>query len=165
MTENFIQLKKDNIIRVGIKDQFGNDTGKTLDFDMDDVELPLRYQQLLEEHNKNFKNLRHKFMMIDKRQDVKGKKLLSKNEEDKVKALNEYFKLDMKALDLFLGEGKTQMILDIMGRKPYWNMFEDIGEAISPILEKVFQENMDTTDEKIVEKYKEMIKDQEDILK
>lgn len=152
MTDNFIQLKKDNIIRFGIKDQFGNDTGKQLEFDLDDIELPLRYQELLDMHKKNVGSLQHQFVMIDKRQDVKGKKLLSKNEEDKIKAVNEFFKKDMKALDLFLGEDKTQMLLDIMGRKPYWNMFEDIGEALEPIVE-IFKLNAEETDKKIVEKY------------
>jgi len=151
--EDFIQLKKDNIIRIGIKDQNGKDTGKMLEFDMQDIELPLRYQELLEEHKKNVNYVRHQFMIIDKKEDIKGKKILSKNEEEKLKILVEYYKREMTALDLFLGEGKTQMILDIMGRKPYFSMFDDIAEALEPIA-PIFEKNLEETQKTIKEKYK-----------
>ena len=32
---DFIQLKKDNIIRIGIQDYNGNDTGNHLEFDLE----------------------------------------------------------------------------------------------------------------------------------
>ena len=35
--ENFIQLKKDSILKIGIKDNEGNDTGEHLEFDMEDI--------------------------------------------------------------------------------------------------------------------------------
>ena len=150
--EDFIQLKKDNLVRIGIKDQYGNDTGKKLVFDIQDIELPLRYQDMLERHKKNVNYVEHQFLIINKREDVKGKKLLSKNEEEKIKVLNEFYKRDMEALDLFLGEGNTQMILDIMGRKPYWTMFDDIGEALKPIT-PILEKNLQETDEMIKKKY------------
>jgi hypothetical protein len=59
---------------------------------------------------------------------------------------------EMKALDLFIGEGKTQMLLDLMGRKPYLTMYNDIGRILQPILPKIKQ-NKDTIAEKIKEKY------------
>lgn len=151
--EDFIHLKKNNLIRIGIKDQDGNDTGKFLTFDLEDIELPLRYQNMFEEHKKNQSYARHQFIIIDKREDVNGKKLLSRNEEEKIKVINEFYKREMQALDMFLGEGKTQMILDIMGRRPYLTMFDDIGEAIEPI-SKILEKNMKTTEDMIKEKYK-----------
>lgn len=151
--EDFIHLKKNNLIRIGIKDQDGNDTGKFLTFDLEDIELPLRYQNMFEEHKKNQSYARHQFIIIDKREDVNGKKLLSRNEEEKIKVINEFYKREMQALDMFLGEGKTQMILDIMGRRPYLTMFDDIGEAIEPISE-ILEKNMKTTEDMIKEKYK-----------
>lgn len=154
---DFIQLKKDNLVHITIKDQFGNDTGKELVFDLEDIELPLKYQQMLEEHEKNIKYVRNQFIIIEKREDIKGKKLLSKNEEDKIKILKEFYIREMQALDLFLGEGSTQMILDIMKRKPYLTMFDDIGEALTPI-EKIFNQNIELTEKTIKEKYK--IKDE-----
>ena len=43
----------------------------------------------------------------------------------------------MESLDLFLGKGATQMILDINGYEPYYSMFDDIVELIKPILPKI----------------------------
>lgn len=151
--EDFIQLKKDNIVRIGIKDQYGKDTGEHLEFDLEDVEMPLRYQECLELHKKNQKYVEHQFIIIDKKEDVKGKKLLSKNEEEKIKVLNEFYKREMQALDLFLGEGKTQTILNIMKRRPYINMVDDIVEAIKPIL-PILKKNSELSIQKIRDKYK-----------
>ena len=83
MTDNTIQLKKSDILRLNIKDEEGNDTGEYLEFDLEDIELPLKYQDLIEKDKKNKELIRNQFIIIEKRQDVKGKKLLSKNEEDK----------------------------------------------------------------------------------
>jgi len=151
--EDFIQLKKDNVIRIGIKNYKGEDTGEILEFDLEDIELPLRYQNLIEQHKKNVSYVEHQFVIIDKREDVKGKKLLSRNQEEKIKVLNEFFKREMDVLDMFLGEGKTQMILNIMGRKPYLEMFDDIAEALQPIL-PIFEKVYEDTDKKIKDKYK-----------
>ena len=98
MTENFIQLKKSDVLRLGIKDENGKDTGEYLEFDLEDIELPLKYQELIEKDKKNKENLRNQILIIDKRQDIKGKKLLSKNEEDKIKALNEFFNKEVEII-------------------------------------------------------------------
>ena len=58
----------------------------------------------------------------------------------------------MKALDLFIGEGKTQMILDLMGRKPYLTMYDDIGRLIEPILPQL-KINVESIKDKIKTKY------------
>ena len=42
---DFIQLKKDNILRIGIKDTEGNDTGEHLEFDLEDIEFPLKINE------------------------------------------------------------------------------------------------------------------------
>ena len=39
---NFIKLKKDSILRIGIKDANGVDTGEHFEFDLEDIEFPLR---------------------------------------------------------------------------------------------------------------------------
>lgn len=151
-TENFIQLEKDNVLRIGIKDSNGNDTGKYLSFDLEDITLPLKLNDCEDMHHKNISDLRKKFIIIDKRQDVKGKKLLSKNEEEKIKALDEYYHNEMKALDLFIGKGKTQMILDLMERNPYYSMYEDISKLLEPILPKL-KMNVDSIKKQIINKY------------
>ena len=150
--ESFIQLKKDNVFRVGILDKEGNDTGKCLEFDLEDIELPTRLCESQEMHERNMKYLKDQLIIINKREDHKGKKLLSKNEEEKIKMYQKVFKDEMKALDLFLGEGKTQMILDLMGRKPYHSMYQDISEMIKPLMPKL-EENFNIIKDKIQKKY------------
>lgn len=150
--ESFIQLKKDNVIRIGIKDSEGNDTGKYLSFDLEDITLPLKLSDCEEMHRKNIIYLRDTFIIIDKKEDHKGKKILSWKEEEKIKALNLYYKKEMQALDLFIGEGKTQMILDLMGRNPYYSMYDDISEILNPILPKL-KMNADSIKKQIMTKY------------
>lgn len=151
MKDNFIQLNKDNILRLGIKTADGQDTGEVLEFDLEDIELPLRYQELLEQQKKNSQHLKNQFLMIDKRQDVKGKKLMSKNEEDKVKALNEFYKKEAEVLNMFLGERGVEKLLN--GRKLGWTSLEEIYKIISDQIAPHLQVNMDTIKEKIKNKY------------
>ena len=149
--ENFIQLKKDNIIRIGIKDSKGNDTGEHLEFDLEDIELPLKYQECIEMHKKNVKFLKTQFIIINKKEDHKGKKLLSYNEEEKIKAVSEFYKKEIEALDLFLGEGGTLKLLN--GRQPYYSMYDDINEMLEPVL-PIIKKGFDSIENKIKDKYK-----------
>ena len=82
MTDNFIQLSKSDVLRLNIRTEDGKETGVYLEFDLEDIELPLRYQELTEKDKKNKEALRNLFIIIDKRQDVKGKKFrkITKNE-------------------------------------------------------------------------------------
>lgn len=148
--ENFIQLKKDNILRIGIKTADGKETGEHLEFDMEDIELPLRLNQSELEHKKNLQNLKMQIMVIDKKQDKKGKQMLSWKEEEKIKAFRDFYNKEMKALDLFLGEGGTLKLLN--GRKPYYSMYEDIGEIIAPIM-PLIKQRTDNIISNIKEKY------------
>jgi hypothetical protein len=150
--ESFIQLEKSNVFIVKIKNSDGEDTGKQLEFDLEDMELFLRLNECDEAHKRNMKYLKDQFMIIDKKQDHKGKKLLSWKEEEKLKVLQKVYKDEMDALDLFIGKGKTQMILDLMGRKPYFTMYDDIGKLIEPILPKL-KINVEGIKEKITKKY------------
>jgi hypothetical protein len=149
---DFIQLKKDNILRIGIKDTEGNDTGEHLEFDLEDIELPLKLNESEMKHRKNYEYLRNQFVIIDKKEDKKGKFMLSWREEEKVKALQEFYKREMEAMDLFLGEGATNKLLN--GRKPYYSMYDDIMDIIEPIMPKL-EVNADNIINKIKNKYSE----------
>ena len=133
--ENFIQLKKDNILRFGIKTSDGVDTGEHLEFDLEDIELPLRINQCEAQHRKNLEYLKMQFTIIDKKEDRKGKFVLTWREEEKLKVLQEFYKREMDALDLFLGENGTKKLLN--GRKPYVTMYQDINEMLEPIMPKL----------------------------
>ena len=145
-----IQLKKDNILRIGIKDSQGNDTGEHLEFDMEDIELPLRLNQCEAQHKKNLEFLKMQFIIIDKKEDKKGKYLLSLKEEEKIKVLQEFYKREAEALDLFLGKDGTKKLLN--GRNPYYSMYEDINEMLEPIMPKL-QLRVENITEKIKQKY------------
>ena len=147
---DFIQIKKSNIVKIGIKDEKGVDTGEHLEFDMESVDLPLRLNQCEAQHRKNLETLRGQFLVIDKKEDKKGKFILSWKEEEKLKVLQEFYKREMEALDLFLGEGGTKKLLN--GRIPYYSMFDDISEMLEPILPKL-KLSADSIVEKIKEKY------------
>lgn len=147
---DFIQLKKDNIVRLGIKDSNGNDTGEHLEFDMEDIELPLKINQCEIQHRKNLEYVRNQFVIINKKEDKKGKYLLSWREEEKLKILQEFYKREMEALDLFLGKDGTKKLLN--GRNPYYSMYEDINEIIEPHLPKL-KLSADSIAKKIKEKY------------
>ncbi len=161
MKDNFIQLNKDNVLRLGIKTADGVDTGEYLEFDLEDIELPLKYQDLLEQEKKNRQNLKNQIMIIEKRQDVKGKKLMSKNEEDKIKAINEFYKKEVEVLDGFLGERGVDKLLN--GRKIGWTTLEEIDELITKQIAPYLKDNMISIEDKIKNKYGH--KEETDVLK
>ena len=160
--ENFIQLKKDNILKIGIKDSDGNDTGEHLEFDLEDINLPLRLNDCDEKHRKNLEFLRNQFIIIDKKEDKKGKKILSWKEEEKLKALKNFYVEEEKALDLFLGQGGTRKLLN--GRNPYYSMYEDINDMLEPIMPKL-KLRADDIANRIKEKYTNKMNDDKNVLK
>ena len=147
---DFIQLKKDNILRIGIRNAEGKETGEHLEFDLEDIELPLRLNECEAKHRKNLENLRNQFIVIEKKEDKKGKFMLSWREEEKIKALQEFYKREMEALDLFLGKDGTKKLLN--GRNPYYSMYEDISEILEPIKPKL-KANANDIINKIKNKY------------
>ena len=153
MTDNSIQFKRENVLKLKLKNEIGEDTGEYLEFDLEDIELPLRYQQALEEHKKNYNSLKNQLLIISKKEDHTGKKFLSSNQEASLIALSEFYKKEIKIMDLILGEGKTQMILDkVMRRKPYLTMFNDIMESIEEVSD-LFNVGYSSIEDKIKEKY------------
>lgn len=159
--ENFIQLKKDNILKIGIKTFDGIATGEYLEFDLEDIDLALRLNECEKRHRNNIKNLKYQYIIIDKKQDKKGKNLVSWKEEEKLKALKKFYEEEEKALDLFLGKNGTKKILN--GRKPYYSMYEDISEILEPILPKL-KIRVDDITVKIEEKYSK-INNESNVLK
>lgn len=146
-----IRLKESNVLKFGIKDANGKDTGNYLEFDLEDIELPLRYQELIEEDKKNRAYLKNQFTIIDKRQDHKGKKLLSANEEEKIKVLNVFYKKQEQIYDMFLGEGGVKKILN--GRRLGLSTFDEIDEIIEKYITPKLKVNADEIKKKIMNKY------------
>ena len=153
MTDNFVQLKKDNIIRLGIKDSEGNDTGNSLEFDFEDASLFLRYNEMLEKEKKNRIWLNNQFLIIDRKQDHKGKKLLSSNEQAKLESVNEFFNREKEVFDMFLGEGGVDKLLN--GRKIGWTSLTEISDIITNQIAPYFDKSMENITKKVKELYKD----------
>lgn len=159
--KDYIQLEKRDIFKLGIKDENGNvkldEYGNEIfiEFDFEDIELPLKYNKCEFLCKKAYQDLKFDYMIIDKRQDVKGKMLLSKNQEDKIKAQNKYYYAMEDAMNLFLGENGVEKIF---GKRRYLTMFDDLNTALEPILPKL-KVNLNKIDDKIKNKYKDVEKD------
>lgn len=162
MTDNFIQLNKSDTLKLGIKDSDGNPTGEYLEFDLEDIELPLKYQELIEEDKKATRYLRDNLIAIDKKQDVKGKKILSKNQEDKIRLFNEYYRKEEQILNGFLGENGVSKLLG--GRKLGWTSLDEIGKIIKEQIEPHLNVNMDNITKKVKAKYGNLTNDGGDTL-
>ena len=149
---NEIKLSKSNVIRLKITTDTGEDTGEYLEFDLEDIELSLRYQEMIERDKKNRDWLQKEFVIINKRQDVRGKKLLSKNEEDKLKAIKKFCDEEVEIYNMFLGENGVQKLLN--GRKLGWTSLQEIDEIITNQIIPYFDKTAQDIEKKIIEKYK-----------
>lgn len=148
----YLQLEKNNVVKARIRDIEGNDTDCVLEFDIEDIEMPLKVSKCEFEHKKNIQWLRNQFVIINKKQD-KNEGYLTRNERLKLNAFNEFYKKEMDNMDLIIGEGKTKEILKAMKRKPYYSMYDDINKLLEPILPRL-QQTTDDIIKKIEEKYK-----------
>lgn len=132
--KDFIQIEERNVLKFGIKNAKGEDTGLVLKFDLQDIELPLRISKCEAMHRKNVSVLRQMVQALEKQEDKKGKYLLSWKEEEKIKILKDFYKKEEETIELIIGEGMVKKILDALDRKPYYDMFDDIIEGIEPVL-------------------------------
>lgn len=121
---NSLRIEKKNIYTIEV-----NDNGETIEFDLGDIELPFKLQRAYDGIKNAQTQLKGKIAIIEKQQDRKDNKhLLSKNEEELLKAWKKAF-IDMrKAMDEFLGEGGCQKIF---GDSNYLEMFDDLFDELS----------------------------------
>ena len=151
MIDNTIQkigLKNENLLKLEIVDEKGNSTGEFLEFDLEDIELPFKYQEIIERLKKSRQNLKNQFTIIEKKQDHKGKKLMSSNEEEKLRSLNNFYNEQVEIYNIFLGENGVQKLLN--GRKLRWTTLSEIDELI----EKQIAPQLDLTMKDITKKIK-----------
>lgn len=161
-SDNTIQLKKKDIVKFNILDEDGIDTGEQLVFDMGDVDLPIRLQELVEQDKLNRANLKNKFLVIEKKQDHKGKKLLSSNEEERIKAIKDFLEEEIKVYNMFLGENGVQKLL--YGRKLSWDTLTEIDEIISSVILPKLDISTDNMIKRVKEKYSSAIAKEENVI-
>ena len=121
---NKLRIEKRDIYTIEV-----NDNGDTIEFDLSDIELPFKLQRAYDGIKNAQTQLKGKIAIIEKQQDRKDKKhLMSKNEEEMLKAWRQAF-IDMrKAMDEFLGENGCQKIF---GDSNYLEMFDDLFNEFS----------------------------------
>ena len=156
MEQKQIKLKDDDTLRLEIVDSNGVSTGDYLEFQLEDIELPFKYQEIIERLKKSRQNLKNQFAIIEKKQDHKGKKLMSSNEEEKLKALNNFYKEQVDIYNVFLGENGVQKLLN--GRKLRWTTLSEIDELI----EKQIAPQLDLTMADITKKIKSKYSNKKD---
>lgn len=164
MTEdNIIKLNKKDTLRLKIETSDGEDTGEFLEFDLEDVELPLIYQELIEKDKKNKERLKNELKILEKREDVKGKKLLSRNQEDEIRLLNDFFNREKEIYNMFLGKRGVEKLLN--GRKLGWTSLQEIDEIIEKQIAPYLDLSMTKIQDKIKEKYNQAVKTNDKVLK
>ena len=162
-SEKIIKLKKNNVLKLEIETEEGIKTGEYLKFDLEDIELPLKYAELIEEDKKNKKWLRDEQLIIDKRQDVQVKgELMSKNTIDKFKALETFFKKEVEIYNGFLGERGVEKLLN--GQKLGWTSLEMVDEIIEEQIVPHLDLTLKNINEKVKEKYGKAVGRQQRVL-
>ena len=157
-SNNYIQLEDNSdVLRLGIKDSKGNDTGEYLEFDLEDIELPLRYQEIIERDKKNRMELQNQLIIIEKKQDHKGKKLFSANEEAKIKAFRDFYRKEEEVYNMFLGKDGVKKLLN--GRSLNWGALDAIDSIIEKQIMPHIKINAETIKEKIKNKYGNKVSD------
>ena len=152
MEDNYIQLKKDNVLKLGIRDAEGNDTGNFLEFDLEDIELPIRMQQMAEKDKANRIDTQNKLKILAKKKDYKKKnEMLSFKQKEEIKILQEFYKKEVEIYNMFLGENGVEKLLN--GRKLNWSALDEIDEIIEKAILPKLKINEETIKNKIMQKY------------
>lgn len=133
-TVSSITVKKKNVYTIKIMDENGKYTGNKLEFKLDDVDLMLKLEKAAEEVDKIKNNIKMQQVIISKRQDVPGKYVLSKNEQDLYNLYSNGYKNIRKAMDNFLGENGCQKVF---GDTNSLEMFDDLMEMLKPEFSKM----------------------------
>ena len=154
----YITLKeKTGLKRFGIRTADGQDTGKYIEIDLEDLDLPIKANECQVKHIENFENLKAKLTELEGLPDTKAKnEVISEKARKTIEAYKEFYKAEEQALDEFLGKGATESLLN--GRKPYITMYDDINEYLEQIV-PALQETQENLKARIEAKYKDESED------
>ena len=150
--KNTIKLDEDETLQFEITDSNGIPTGEYLEFNMDDISLPLRYRDLVIKDRENRSWFKKETIIINKRQDVQEKDdPLTKNQKDMLKASEDFFKKEIEIYNMFLGENGVQKLLN---NKPLgWESLYKIDNLIKKQILPILEEHTKSMEELIKNKY------------
>jgi len=113
MEEKLTLKNKTNVLTINIYRENGEYTGNNLVFNLKNLDTIGKYDEMHQKLTKNTKWYNDQKIIIRKQQDFKSKDSLMTNNEKKLYELNkEYLKKQIKAFDLFLGDGGVNKVLD-----------------------------------------------------
>lgn len=150
-----------NQIRIQNKNQYVievNDKGETITFNLDDPELPLKFDNAMLRMNEIQNKLKTEEQIIKKKADEKTKGILTKNNRRMIELSVQACKDLRKVFDEFLGEGACQKIF---GDYNSLGMFEELLEQLNPHF-AMMNLNFSSYKEAIEKKYKD--DEDEDVL-
>lgn len=149
-----IKRNEDEIYRVNISDD-----GKEIVFDLLDMELPFKVNKAFEDIQHNQDVTKGKIKAIEnKYKGQSGKETENKKNLEIYAEWNEFYKKNRITMDELLGQGTMQALF---GDSNYLTMYDDLFEALEPVLEKM-EVNVDGVKNRIKRKY---AKTEDDTLK
>lgn len=163
MTDNVIKLNNNKTLKLKIETSDGKDTGEYLEFNFNDVTLLLKYQDMIEKERKNREWIRNQALILQKRDDVRGKKLLSRNEEELLKSVKVFFDREIDIYNMFLGENGVQKLLN--GNPLEWTTLREIDKIIDEQIAPHFDDALTNTIAKIKDAYSYSSKKSKEVLK
>lgn len=112
--KKFIDLKnKTNVLTLYIRTEDGKETGESLKFNLKDVEILGRYDEMYSQMKKNEEWYKNQRIIIGKKQEEKDDNSFLTNKQKMLyEASKEYLKRQAKAFNLFLGNGGVEKLLN-----------------------------------------------------
>lgn len=150
-----------NKIRIQNKNKYEievNDNGDTISFNVDDPELPLKFDNVFRKINEISSKIKSERLVIEKKKDENTNGLLSKNERALYEMTYKYMKEMRNALDNFMGKGSCDKIF---GNANYLGMYEELLDQLQPHFKKM-KINAASYKKAVEEKYKD--DEDEDVL-
>lgn len=138
-----LRVEKDNVYKIEV-----NDKGEYIEFDLLDIELPIKLINASEELEKQ-KTIHEQKIEELKKENLEPKEnMLKQYEIDK-----EFCQIMRNVLDNLFGEGASQKIFGDTNRI---TMFNDFFTQLEPHLDKIII-NVEQVKKDLIEKYKPML--------
>lgn len=138
-----LRVEKDNVYKIEV-----NDKGECIEFDLLDIELPIKLINASEELKKQKKIYKEKIEKLKNENLNPAEDMLKQYEIDK-----EFCQTMRDVLDSFLGENACQKIFGVTNRI---GMFDDFFAQLEPHLDKIII-NIKQIKKDLIEKYKPML--------
>lgn len=138
-----LRVEKDNVYKIEV-----NDKGECIEFDLLDIELPIKLINASEELKKQKKIYKEKIEKLKNENLNPAEDMLKQYEIDK-----EFCQTMRDVLDSFLGENACQKIFGDTNRI---GMFDDFFAQLEPHLDKIII-NIKQIKKDLIEKYKPML--------